>query len=199
MHDPGAIAQWRERFDGSAGSAVIGHFGTYGDHVVRELEPFIPALLQARPDAQFVCIGRGSERFVAGLRDRHTDIAARVHSAGTLPPFEVAAAIHACDLIVQPYPDGITTRRTSVMAALANGVATVSTTGALTERIWTETGAVALVPASNPRALAHTVIRLLNDPAGRAALAAAGRRTYDAHFAIGKTVDALFPTGVPTS
>jgi glycosyltransferase involved in cell wall biosynthesis len=93
--------------------------------------------------------------------------------------------------MVQPYPDGITTRRTSVMAPLANGVATVSTVGRLSERIWSETGAVALAPAGSPRDLADRVVQLVEQPAGRAALGQAGRRAYDAHFSIERSVDAL--------
>ena len=77
------------------------------------------------------------------------------------------------------------------MAALANGVAIVSTAGALTEAVWEETGAVALAPASDARAIAAAVVGLLSDPAGRATLGAAGRRTYDERFAIDRTLAAL--------
>ena len=77
------------------------------------------------------------------------------------------------------------------MAALANGVATVSTAGALTEAVWQETGAVALAPASDARAIGAAVVALLRDPARRAALAAAGRRAYDERFAIDRTLAAL--------
>jgi glycosyltransferase involved in cell wall biosynthesis len=93
--------------------------------------------------------------------------------------------------MVQPYPDGVTTRRTSVMAPLANGVATVSTAGALTEPVWRDTGAVALASASEPGAIAAAVVTLLRDPGARAALAAAGRRTYEEHFAIERTLEVL--------
>ena len=77
------------------------------------------------------------------------------------------------------------------MAAIANGVATVSTRGALTERVWDETHAVALAPAGDARQIAAAVVGLLRDDTSRAETAAAGRRAYDAHFAIEKTVDVL--------
>jgi hypothetical protein len=63
--------------------------------------------------------------------------------------------------------------------------------GALTERVWRETGAVALAPASDPRAIGAVVVALLGDLAARAALAANGRRVYDERFAIGRTLAAL--------
>jgi len=168
---------------------VVGHFGTYGDHIARELESVVPLLLGARSSAQFVFIGRGSDRFAAAMRARHGTLSARIHDTGVLSSMDVAAAIRACDVMVQPYPDGITTRRTSAMASLTNGVATISTAGALTEAVWSETGAVAL--ARDGRAITEKVVALLESASERAALAAAGRRVYDERFAIEKSVDAL--------
>jgi glycosyltransferase involved in cell wall biosynthesis len=189
--DPAAAARFRVEVEQRSALELIGHFGTYGDHVTRELEPVVPLVLEARPAARFVCIGRRSDRFASMLRARHPRLAARIHHTGPLSPSDAAAAIRACDVMVQPYPDGITTRRTSVMAPLANGVATVSTVGRLSERIWSETGAVALAPAGSPRDLADRVVQLVEQPAGRAALGQAGRRAYDAHFSIERSVDAL--------
>jgi glycosyltransferase involved in cell wall biosynthesis len=103
----------------------------------------------------------------------------------------VSAALRACDLVVQPYPDGVTTRRTSVMAALANDVAVVTTEGSLTEPEWRESGAVRLAPASDAPALAALTVALLRDAGARTALAARGGRLYDARFALKHTLDTL--------
>jgi glycosyltransferase involved in cell wall biosynthesis len=110
----------------------------------------------------------------------------------------VPAVLRACDLLVQPYPDGITTRRTSVMAGLKNGVATVSTSGCLTEAVWKESCAAALAPAGDADGLAETVTTLLRDPAARAALGSRGAQTYRQHFSIEHTVATLRgqPAGV---
>ena len=188
--DPAAAARVRTELAGSS-AELVGHFGTYGEHVSRALEPIVPLLLTARPSASFVCIGRRSDEFAGTLRARHSDLARRIHHTGSLSAADASAAIRACDVMVQPYPDGVTTRRTSVMAPLANGVATVSTTGDLTERIWSDTKAVALAPAGAPPAIVATIVQLFDEPATRAALSVAGRRTYDAHFSIEKSVDTL--------
>jgi glycosyltransferase involved in cell wall biosynthesis len=187
--DSDAAARRRTHVATNGEAEVVGHFGTYGDHITRELETVVPLLLGARSTAQFVLIGRGSDRFAAFLRERHGSLAARIHDTGVLSSMDVAAAIRACDVMVQPYPDGITTRRTSVMASLTNCVATVSTAGALTEAVWRETGAVAL--ARDGRAIAERVVALLESASERAALAEAGRRVYDERFAIERSVDAL--------
>jgi glycosyltransferase involved in cell wall biosynthesis len=192
---PDDIARWRQRVLGGVSDAVVvGHFGTFGDHVARQLEPVIKVLLYTHATARFICMGRGSETFVARFNRRNPSLARRMDATGPISSGELAAALRACDMVVQPYPDGVTTRRTSVMAALANAVATVSTDGALTEPVWHETGAVALAPASNARAIGSMVVELLRDPAARAALAETGRRTYDERFALELTVDRLLST-----
>jgi glycosyltransferase involved in cell wall biosynthesis len=189
---PEAIARWRSRLlTCDAKAAVVGHFGTFGDHVGHVLERVIPAILEADARTQFVCIGRGSGAFAARLGKDHPRFAGRIDATGSIEAVDVAAALRACDVVVQPYPDGVTTRRTSVMAALANGVATVSTDGALTEPVWRDTRAVALASASDPRAIAAAVVTLLRDAGARTALAAAGRRAYDERFAIERTIEAL--------
>jgi glycosyltransferase involved in cell wall biosynthesis len=136
-------------------------------------------------------MGRGSDAFVARVRAQHPAIAARVAATGAISSGDLAAALRACDVVVQPYPDGVTTRRTSVMAALANGAAIVTTTGALTEPVWSEREAVALIPAGQPQALVDAVIRLLRDPGERGRLARVGQQTYDAEFALDRTLDVL--------
>jgi glycosyltransferase involved in cell wall biosynthesis len=170
---------------------IVGHFGTFGNHISGELERVIPLVLEGRPAARLMCIGRDSDRFASSIRARHASFAHRVHHTGALASADVAAAIRACDVMLQPYPDGITTRRTSVMASLTNGVPAVSTEGVLTEPVWREAGGVALAPAGDARGIASKVFQLLDDETARAALAAAGRRMYDTRFAIERSVDAL--------
>jgi glycosyltransferase involved in cell wall biosynthesis len=198
--DPQSVSRWRARFrNGTSSTAIagqdvppiVGHFGTFGDHLSAELRDVIPSVLDADPMTRMVCIGRGSERFTALLRERHPDFGGRIYGTGPLPPGEVAAALRACDVVVQPYPDGVTTRRTSMMAGLANQVAMVTTEGALTETVWRASGGVALAPAADERAISGAVTALLRDPAARSRLAEAGRRTYDTYFALERTIETL--------
>lgn len=170
-------------------ATLIGHFGTFGDHVAGELEPLMVAVLDARPQTHFLLVGRRGEEFARAFHGQNPRFAARIHATGALPAARAAAALKACDLLVQPYPDGVTTRRTSVMAGLALGLPTVTTEGALTEGVWRDSGAVRLASASNVRAQRDAVLAAVDDPQGRVALGAAGLRVYEAHFAIRHTVD----------
>ena len=93
--------------------------------------------------------------------------------------------------MLQPFVEGVTTRRTSVMAALAHGVPTVTTTGRLTEPLWRTTGAVGLAPADDPTALATVASSLLDNRVARERIGAAGRAAYDDHFDVRHTIAAL--------
>jgi glycosyltransferase involved in cell wall biosynthesis len=176
------IAQaWTQR----RGSFVIGHFGTYGDHVGSELREILPALVRRLPDARVLLIGSGGESFAKALPPGVRD---RVDATGRLSGADAAAALRACDLIVQPYPDGVTTRRTSVMAALATAVPVLTTDGPLTEPVWAQTSAVALAPAGDATVFVETAAGLAADRAARTALGARGRALYDGQFALGVTI-----------
>jgi hypothetical protein len=186
-----SIERWRAVFAvGDPDAMIVGHFGTFGDHMTRELMAVAPAVLRTAARSRFVFVGRGGEAFAAALTARDPALATRVYATGTLSRTDVAAALRACDVMLQPYPDGVTTRRTSVMAALANEVAIVTTDGTLTEAEWRD-GAVRLAPACDALALANATVALLRDPRARAALARGGRRLYDARFALKHTLDAL--------
>lgn len=173
-----AAARARRRSD-----LVIGHFGTYGNHVGRQMEVVLPAMLRRLPAARALLVGRGGEAFARRLP---TDVRDRVDATGPLPGADAAAALRACDLLVQPYPDGVTTRRTSMMAALTTALPVMTTIGALTEPVWARTSAVAL--AADVPALVETAARLAGDPAARTALGARGRELYDAQFALNVTI-----------
>jgi hypothetical protein len=93
--------------------------------------------------------------------------------------------------MLQPFPDGVSSRRTSVMAALAHGLAVVTTRGRLTETLWAESGAVALAPAEDCRELLKEVERLLFDTAKRERMGVAARTLYRERFDVSLVVAAL--------
>jgi glycosyltransferase involved in cell wall biosynthesis len=183
------IAAWRDHVRDDA-DFVVGHFGTYGEHVGAELRKVLPAIWHLLPAARVLLVGDGSRAFAQHMRacaPRESGIS----GLGRLSSMDAAAALRACDVLIAPYPDGVTTRRTSVMAALASGRPVVTTAGALTEPVWRETEAVALAPAADASAFAQAVKRLADDASLRASLGVRGRRTYDDCFDLSCTLRVL--------
>jgi glycosyltransferase involved in cell wall biosynthesis len=190
VHDPGAVADVRARLAGH-GRILIGHFGTYDALAREQLEHLLPAVLRARPDAAAVLLGRGSDAFGTALRTRHQELADRIAATGALDPGALSLHLQACDLLVQPYPDGVTARRTTVMAGLANGVPIVTTVGHHSEALWHESGVVHVAPSSQADVFVQATVAVIEDSPLRARLADAGRRIYATHFALDHTIRAL--------
>jgi hypothetical protein len=108
-----------------------------------------------------------------------------------MPAHDISVQLQACDVLVQPYPDGVTTRRTSVMAGLANGCAIVTTDGKLTEDVWRAADCVRMASVDDCTAFVHRTRELLADIAGRTALQLRASAAYDAYFALPHTIQAL--------
>jgi glycosyltransferase involved in cell wall biosynthesis len=178
------VARVKARY---GGDPLIGHFGTYGDHVAGELAAIVPPLLQRLPQARLLLAGRGADVFVRRLEHGARGSTDVLNEQDGLA---IAAALRACDVLVQPFPDGVTTRRTSMMAALSSARPVVTTRGALTEAVW-DGESVAVAAAGQPARFVEEVARLAADAARRKALGSQGRRLYDERFALAGTIRRL--------
>ncbi|HEV3470238.1 MAG TPA: glycosyltransferase family 4 protein [Pyrinomonadaceae bacterium] len=187
--DPSLTAEVRARLRVSEGGVIVGHLGTYAPPVRESLRRVLPALLSECAAASVLLLGRGGEGLRDELLSARPELEGRVHESGYLGARELSAHLSACDLLVQPFPDGVSTRRTSVMAALAHGRAVVTTRGRLTEELWGETGAVAL--GEDAAGLAREAARLLDAGPARARLGEAARALYRERFDLSHTLAAL--------
>ena len=173
------------------GQAILGSFGTFGGAIREMLRKILPSLLLDHPERVGLLLGRGGAGLAAELLSAHPQLAGSLIAHGELASAVVSLHLQACNLLVQPYPDGVSSRRTSVMAGLSHGLPTVTTQGFLSEPIWLESGCVALAPASDPSALIHATESLLTDPEARARLGDRARAVYAEHFALERTVKVL--------
>jgi glycosyltransferase involved in cell wall biosynthesis len=189
--EPGQVAAARARLAPVGASLLLGHFGTFGANVAPLLAGVLPPLLLADPRRRAVLVGRHSEVFARGLESEHPNLAGRLVATGGLPPAEVAASLAACDVLLQPYPDGATARRTTLMSGLALGRPIVTTMGRLTEPLWREQALAAMSPADDPQAFIAAVEELSADPDARRALGEQGRTGYLRYFSLEKTVRTL--------
>lgn len=171
------------------GHRLIGHFGSYGDHIAPLVRRALGDLLTADSRATALCMGAGSRTFVERILADRPVFRGRLAATGRAATRDLSLHLQACDLLIQPYPDGVTTRRTSVMAGLANGRAVVTCEGPLTETVWRETGAVALAPSLD--GLLAAARGLLADPAACSSLEARGLATYASSFDLRHTIDTL--------
>ena len=188
--DPSGVAAIRDRYVPTQGF-LVGHFGTYARHIAEPLLSVLLRILRDHGNVSALLMGRGGE----SLRDlfirKHVDLSGRVHATGVLEAAELSRHLSACDLMIQPYPDGVSSRRTSATAGLSHSLPIATTTGRLTEPLWEQSAAVALAPAGDADALADEVERLLADDDERRRLSKAARKLYQERFDIKHTIAAL--------
>lgn len=170
---------------------LIGHFGSYGDAVSDLLEARLCSLVDRCPEAMVLLIGAGSDRYRESLIERHPSLSSRLHATAYVAPEYLGNVIAACDLFLQPYPDGISSRRTSAMACLSHGKPVVTTRGHLTEALWSRDQAVALADVDDINGFAQLAVRLASDERARRLMGERARRLYDDTFALGRIVATL--------
>lgn len=188
LKNPAATAAIRTRYGG--GHPLVGHFGTYGGAIGPLLERTLQDLA-AMSDCHMLLLGDRSDTTCRALTSAHPSLAGRLFATGRLTEDDISHHIAACDLMLQPYPDGISSRRTSAMVALSHGRPIVTTTGWLTEPMWAEAGAAILAPVDDPHALAAAAAAILFDVSQREQIGRRAAALYDARFDVRHSVSAL--------
>jgi glycosyltransferase involved in cell wall biosynthesis len=162
-------------------SRLIGYFGSGGPYPLDVIKAAIAELAQRETDAAVVCIGRGSDALAEQVRTSGIGSPVPVIGTGALALDQVSLHLQACDALLQPYPDGVSGRRTTTVSALEHGIPVATTIGPLSEPYWSQTQAVEAVPASESDALPGAILRLL-EPARNAAARACASALYRERF-----------------
>ncbi|CAN5683104.1 hypothetical protein BH18ACI5_BH18ACI5_24560 [soil metagenome] len=186
----GATARLKQQTLSGPDGIIVGHFSTYPSDVCQALREMLPGLLASLPQLQVQLLGRGGEEAARELRSAGLDTT-RIKASGDLSPSNLSSHLQICDLMIQPYSDGASTRRTTLMAALAHGLPVVTNVGRLSEDFWKTSDAISVTPAGDLNALGRAVSDLVRDPARRSRLSTAARATYEARFSLPHTVDTL--------
>jgi glycosyltransferase involved in cell wall biosynthesis len=172
------------------GAPLVGHFGSYSPLITPLLEPALARLL-GQTAAHVTLIGNGSNGFREAFLRRCPQFGDRVRATGTLAAADVSRHLQACDVMLQPYPDGVSSRRTTMVALLAHGKPVVANDGRLTDAIWRDAAGVELVPSADAGQLAAAVGALLDDAGRRARLGAAASRLHERVFDVAHIIETL--------
>lgn len=173
-----ARAQGRAQLEVPAHGLVLCTFGL--DHAGRLTEHIVDAAAAvAREGRSVVLLSLGTGR------PRREPVAPGVMlvAPGFLPDEQAALLLAGADLFLAAFEDGVSTRRTTMMAALQHEIAVVGTDGHLTDELLRHsTAALRLVAVGDHAGFVAAVCALAASDGDRRALAARGRRLYDEHF-----------------
>ena len=106
-----------------------------------------------------------------------------VISPGRLPAAELSVRLWASNIVLLPFQDGVSTRRSTLMAAFAHGRPVLGLHGRNTDAVLARArDALALTPAGDRSAFSRAAVELTSDPQRMGSIGDAGRRLYETQF-----------------
>jgi len=168
----------RERL-GLDGKLAVALFGRANpSRLLDHAEAAIAALARAHGPERLAVLNLGAD--APALRAPR---GVAVSSSGRLDAGELSLRLAASDLVLLPLTDGVSTRRTTLMAALAHGRPVLGLHGVNTDaELAAARDALTLTRAGDREAFARAAVALTAEPARLRALGEAGRRLYEARY-----------------
>jgi len=108
---------------------------------------------------------------------------------GFLGHQELSAYLQGAAMLLAPFVDGVTGRRTSIMAGLEHGVPAITTRGFLMDEVFEKSPLV--ICRYDVDEFSAAVLELLRDPVRRQAMASASKAFYDQHFSWDRIANSL--------
>lgn len=186
------IEEARDLLGLAADTLLLGYFGFLND--TKGADTLLYALAQLEANVHLVFIGgqtsssdsENNQQFLDYLKGliEELGLTERVHWTGFVAEKRVSTFLHAADLMVMPYRDGVSLRRGTLMAVLAHGRPLLTTSPTTPTPELAHGKNAWFVPPDEPDLLAQAIRRLAADGAlreklGNTAVHVADRFTWD--------------------
>lgn len=175
----------------AASDFLVGHFGTYGSQAGQKVLNLIDFLFSQNLSYKFLLLGKNGDLFLKEVESKRPELKGKILAPGIQSLEEISIGISACDVMIQPYGGGISTRNGSLMAVLSHGIPCVANRGHVTDPEWDEWGIVDLVDEDDFSAMVKKVKGLLNDPILRAKRREKILAHYDRYFSLRRSVESF--------
>jgi glycosyltransferase involved in cell wall biosynthesis len=168
----------RARLGVADGELVVATFGTgHPSQLAGHIKGALGAVADVAGRVTFLNLGAGAPPVGVAAPG------VRIVAPGRLDVSSLAEHLAASDLYLAPFVDGVSARRTTLMAALQHGLAVVGTDGHLTDTILRDArDGLLLTPSRDSAAFAVAAGHLATDPGERARRGAKARRLYETCF-----------------
>ncbi|MGO9972721.1 MAG: glycosyltransferase, partial [Solirubrobacteraceae bacterium] len=161
------------------GRLVIALFGRANpSRAIDHAEAAIAALASAHGAERLLILNLGVD-----APPLHVPADVEVHHPGLLAADELSRRLLASDLVLLPFTDGVSTRRSTMMAAFAHGTPVLGLKGCNTDTVLAQAhNALELTPVGDLAAYAHAAVRLTSDQTRLREIGQAGRALYESRF-----------------
>lgn len=148
-----------------------------------------------QPEACLLLIGNRADKLPPNHPLRQQS---NVIFTGHCSASEVSTLLSLSSIYLLPLDDGVSGRRTALVAALQHGLPIVSTKGHNTEPAFTDALPLLLAPVSQPAEFVRLATELANNPAKRLELGRQAQAYYQTNFAWEKIVKSQSSLFTPT-
>jgi polysaccharide biosynthesis protein PslF len=170
---------------------LLAYFGYV--YWMKDMETLLTAFGHLPSNTRLVIIGASDENYLYKLHKISRDAggADRVIWTGHCKPEEEIASLylHAADICVLPFTDGVRLNNSSFAVAASHGVPIVTTRGETLESPFLDGENVKLCPARDPTALAAAITELISSQETRSRLAAGASNLATSYFSWERIID----------
>ena len=162
---------------------LLAFFGSL--HITKIMEfltASLDALVKKGYDAGLIVIGQDENEISAYIKELPDYLRERIFCTGYCSSEDVSQYLSITDIFLLPLIDGVSSRRTSLMAALKHGLPVVTTKGFLTDDIFLQENFTLLSPSTDKALFAANVVRVAEDEKLRDATGKKGREAYEKYF-----------------
>lgn len=165
-------AAWCKKLGLDPLKPIVGSFGLSADsYQVTALNRVGELLEEKQLPVSILCVGGKSDL-----------LRSDVQQVGFLSEKEVSVYLQNLDVLILPFVDGVSERRTSFMAGLSHGCPLVTTVGESTGASLRSLDAIETVDSNSPEMIAETVHQLLLNPKRRESVSHKCFQAYRSQF-----------------
>src|SRR3990167_4728947 len=162
---------------------LLAFFGSF--HITKMVEfltASLDALVKKGYDAGLIVIGQDEKEISAYIKELPDYLKGRIFCTGYCSSEDVSQYLSITDIFLLPLIDGVSSRRTSLMAALKHGLPVVTTKGFLTDDIFLQEDFTLLSPPTDKSLFVANVVRMAEDEKLKDAIGKKGREAYEKYF-----------------
>ena len=185
-----AVAELRTKLVPSS-EMLIGSFAQFGHLMPQEFYEIVARLLSGSKDRHFLLIGPRGDAVAEKIAQQYPLLRDRLITTGRLEASSLSIHLQACDLMIQLYGDGPSTRRGTLMACASHGKAIITGDGHLADRMWANERCVFLCPNNKVEEIVNAAEIVLADSDLRKNLESRAKQVYDRRLALDHTIQTL--------
>lgn len=162
---------------------LLAFFGSL--HITKMVEFLIAsleALVKKGYDSGLLIIGQDEKAISDYLKELPDYLRERIFCTGYCSSEDVSQYLSSSDIFLLPLIDGISSRRTTLMAALNHGVPVISTSGYLTDDIFLKEDFTLLSPSTDKELFVANVLKMAGDEKLRESIGKKGKEAYEKYF-----------------